>query len=88
MTKRTFKIAASALGGLAALALVGAAGDASAHKPKGEKCYGVAKAGKNLCATKTTSCAGTSSRDGQKDAWIIVPRGVCETLVGGSKRSS
>ena len=88
MTKRTLKIATSALGGLAALALVGVAGDASAHKPKGEKCYGVAKAGKNLCATNTSSCAGTSTRHGQKDAWLLVPKGLCESLVGGSKRSS
>ena len=88
MTKRTLKIAASALSGLATLALIGAAGDASAHRPKGEKCYGVAKAGKNLCATNTSSCAGTSTRNGQKDAWILVPKGVCETLVRGSKKSS
>lgn len=27
-----------------------------------EKCYGVAKAGKNDCATKTSSCAGTAKR--------------------------
>ena len=87
MTK-TMKIAASALGGLAALALVGTAGNVSAHASKGEKCYGVAKAGKNLCSTKTSSCAGTSTRNGQKDAWILVPTGVCETLVGGSKTSS
>ena len=88
MTKGTLKIATSALGGLVALALIGTAGDVSAHKPKGEKCFGVAKAGKNLCATKTSSCAGTSARNGQKDAWLMVPKGVCETLVGGSKTSS
>ncbi|RXJ72635.1 hypothetical protein CS022_14400 [Veronia nyctiphanis] len=53
-----------------------------------EKCYGVAKAGKNDCATNSSSCAGTSTKDGQKDAFIAVPAGLCERLVGGSLKSS
>jgi uncharacterized membrane protein len=53
-----------------------------------EKCYGVAKAGKNDCATKTSSCAGSSTSDGQKYAFIAVPKGLCDRLVGGSKESS
>lgn len=53
-----------------------------------EKCYGVAKAGKNDCATKTSSCAGTSKEDFQKDAFIVVPAGLCDRLAGGSKTSS
>ena len=48
-----------------------------------EKCYGVAKAGKNDCQTAKSSCAGTSKTDSQADAWISVPRGVCDKLVGG-----
>lgn len=48
-----------------------------------EKCYGVAKAGKNDCQTAKSSCAGTSKTDSQGDAWISVPRGVCDKLVGG-----
>ena len=48
-----------------------------------EKCYGVSKAGKNDCQTAKSSCAGTSKKDSQNDAWISVPRGVCEKLVGG-----
>ena len=28
-----------------------------------EKCYGIAKAGKNDCQTVTHSCAGTSTKD-------------------------
>ena len=53
-----------------------------------EKCYGVAKAGKNDCQTKTTSCAGTSTQDGQKDAWVFLPKGSCEKIVGGSLTSA
>jgi uncharacterized membrane protein len=48
-----------------------------------EKCYGVAKAGKNDCQTAKSSCAGTSKTDGQADAWISVPKGTCAKLVGG-----
>jgi uncharacterized membrane protein len=57
-----------------------------AAKPKfeAEKCYGVAKAGKNDCQTANSSCAGTSRRDGQGDAWLYVPAGSCERIVGGS----
>ena len=53
-----------------------------------EKCYGVAKAGKNDCQTDHSSCAGTSKTDAQKDAWISVPKGACEKIVGGSLNSS
>jgi uncharacterized membrane protein len=48
-----------------------------------ERCYGVAKAGKNDCQTAKSSCAGTSKTDSQSDAWISVPKGVCDKLVGG-----
>ena len=42
---------------------------AAQKKPAMEKCYGVAKAGKNDCAAGPgTSCAGTSTRDYQGDA--------------------
>jgi uncharacterized membrane protein len=48
-------------------------------KPAMEKCYGVAKAGQNDCAAGPgTSCAGTSTRDYQGNAWKLVPKGTCE----------
>jgi uncharacterized membrane protein len=49
-----------------------------------EKCYGVVKAGKNDCQTATSSCAGTSTKDAQGDAWVFLPKGSCEKVVGGS----
>jgi uncharacterized membrane protein len=49
-----------------------------------EKCYGVVKAGNNDCQTATSSCAGTSRRDAQGDAWLYVPAGSCTRVVGGS----
>lgn len=49
-----------------------------------EKCYGVAAAGQNDCATKSSSCAGTSKVDNQGDAFIAVPKGLCDKITGGS----
>ena len=52
---------------------------AAQAKPAMEKCYGIAKAGKNDCAAGPgTSCSGTSTRDYQGDAWKLVPKGTCE----------
>lgn len=59
----------------------------TAQAADNEKCFGVAKAGKNDCQTVKSSCAGTSKVDAQKDAWVYVPAGTCEKLVGGSLES-
>ena len=71
----TFALAASA----AAVALAGQA--QAKDEPKMEKCYGVAKTGKNDCAAGPgTSCAGTSTRDYQGNAWKLVPVGTCTKI--------
>jgi uncharacterized membrane protein len=77
-------VLASAMGAALSMAVAALAAPAPAPGFKSEKCYGVAKAGKNDCQTSNTSCAGTSRRDGQGDAWLYVPAGTCERLVGGS----
>jgi uncharacterized membrane protein len=70
----------------AALALPAAA---QAQAPASmEKCYGIAKAGKNDCQTAKSSCAGTSKTDAQADAWLSVPKGACTKIVGGKLTSS
>lgn len=56
----------------------------TANAAEMEKCWGIAKAGKNDCQTNTSACAGTSTADNQPDAWIFVPEGVCDKIVGGS----
>ncbi|MHB8471865.1 MAG: BufA1 family periplasmic bufferin-type metallophore [Gammaproteobacteria bacterium] len=58
----------------------------AADKPAMEKCFGVAKAGKNDCASKGAAhaCAGQSSKDGDKSSFLTVPKGTCEKIVGGS----
>lgn len=66
---------------LAAVALVASGQAVAADKP--EKCYGVVKAAKNDCQTASSACAGHSTTDGQADAWVYLPKGVCEKLVAG-----
>src|SRR6266852_8202890 len=55
----------------------------AADKPDMEKCFGVAKAGKNDCAGPAHACAGQSKESSGKE-WIKVPKGTCERIVGGS----
>ena len=65
---------------------ISSADPAPAPRFKAEKCYGLAKAGKNDCAaTGNNICAGTSKANADSKAWIYVPEGYCERIVGGSK---
>lgn len=83
MNKRLL-IASAIAAAVAGPALVSAQ-PAKAPAFKAEKCYGVAKAGKNDCAsTGNNSCAGTSRVDADPRAWIYVPDGYCERIVEGS----
>lgn len=75
---------ASAVAAALSLPMIAMAAPAAEPKFQAEKCYGVAKAGKNDCQTAMSSCAGTSKRDGQNDAWLYVPAGTCERIVGAS----
>lgn len=47
-----------------------------------EQCAGVIKAGKNDCATSRNACHGHVSVDADPEAWIYVPTGTCERIVG------
>ena len=85
--KTTHFLVASALAAALSIPVVAQAGPAPQPQFEAEKCYGVAKAGKNDCQTANSSCAGTSKKDGQGDAWIYAPAGTCEKLVGGSLKS-
>jgi uncharacterized membrane protein len=76
----------SAMAVALSLALEASAQGGPAPTPKfdHEKCYGIAKAGKNDCQTANSSCAGTSRRNAQGDAWVYMPKGSCDKVVGGS----
>ena len=50
-------------------------------KPGQEKCYGISLAGKNDCAAGAgTSCAGTSKKNYQGNAWKYVAKGTCTSI--------
>jgi uncharacterized membrane protein len=84
MNKRTF--IAAALASAIVPVVLSAQKPAPAPTFKAEKCYGIAKAGKNDCAsTGNNSCGGTSKLNSDPKAWIYVPEGYCERIVGGSK---
>jgi uncharacterized membrane protein len=84
--KTTRLFLASAMAAALAMPFAAGAQGGPAPKPKfeSEKCYGIAKAGKNDCQTTNSSCAGTAKRDGQGDAWVYMPKGSCEKVVNGS----
>ena len=66
------------------LALTGAAfvGTASAADEDKEQCAGIVKAGKNDCATSTNACHSHVTMDSSPEAWVYLPKGTCERLVG------
>ena len=58
---------------------------ANAGSPKKmEKCYGIVKTAMNDCQTAMQSCAGSATKDNQPDAFIFLPEGDCNKIVGGS----
>ncbi|MBL8329496.1 MAG: DUF2282 domain-containing protein [Rubrivivax sp.] len=66
-------------------ALTLAQAPAQAQAADKEKCYGVAMKGKNDCAAGPgTTCAGTSVRDFQGNAWKLVAKGSCEKTASRS----
>ena len=79
-------IASAVLAAISVAAGGAFAGPAAAPAFKSEKCYGVVKAGKNDCQTAASSCAGTSKKDAQADAWIYVPAGTCAKIAGASSQ--
>ena len=81
-------VIASALAAAVAAPSLSAAQAGPAPTPsfQAEKCYGIAKAGKNDCAsTGNNSCAGTAKVNGDPRAWVYVPAGYCDRIVNASK---
>ena len=73
-------VTAASLVAAAAIAAVSTSAQAG-NAPAMEKCFGVAKAGKNDCkAGPGTSCAGSSTRDYQGNAWKLVKAGTCLSI--------
>lgn len=74
----------AAMTGVLAMSAVGAAGAAFAtdQHANEEQCAGVIRAGQNDCATQNNACHGHVERDSDPMAWIYLPKGTCERIVG------
>ncbi|CAE6731593.1 DUF2282 domain-containing protein [Nitrospira tepida] len=76
---------------LVAFSLAGSQAMAAAPKvpelPAGwEACGGVAKAGMNDCAVKTSlhSCVGMAKKDNEPDSYVFLPKGLCGKIANGT----
>jgi uncharacterized membrane protein len=86
MNRRLFVLAAALTGALAASASA-LAGPVTPQAGQ-EKCFGVAKAGQNDCAsaTGTHACAGLGSKkDNDPNEFKYVPAGTCAKMGGSMK---
>jgi uncharacterized membrane protein len=75
----------SALASVMALGVLSAAqAGPVAPDPTKDKCFGVAKAGANDCASASGShsCAGTATKDNDPGDWKYVAKGTCEQMGG------
>jgi uncharacterized membrane protein len=80
----TQTLVGGALAGLVLLGMSTAATTALAAKGDTEKCAGIAKAGANDCGTSKSACAGTAKVDRDPEAWVLVPKGTCSKIAGGT----
>ena len=55
------------------------------EQPGKDKCFGIAKAGRNDCAAGKHACAGQSTVDNDPASWKYVARGTCEKIGGKTK---
>ncbi|MBX3328576.1 MAG: DUF2282 domain-containing protein [Nitrospira sp.] len=51
-----------------------------------EACGGVAKAGMNDCAVRTSlhACAGMAKSDNEADSYVFLPKGLCTKIAKGT----
>jgi uncharacterized membrane protein len=85
---KTDSIIYTAFASLLAVGLAAGASQALAAKGDNEKCAGIVKSGKNDCGTSKNACAGQVKSDSDAEAWIYVPKGTCERIVGGHIQTS
>lgn len=75
----------AAIGSVLMLGLVSGNAMAEGKKMDMEKCFGIAKAGKNDCSSNKSahSCAGQATRDKDPMDFVAVPKGTCEKIADG-----
>ena len=81
LSMASLAVAAASLAAGAAVAQQRQQSSQGQQKAQMEKCYGIARAGQNDCAAGPgTTCAGTSTRDYQGNAYKYVPAGTCTQI--------
>ena len=75
-------IVASAMTSVLALGLNIYGEPANAARTEMEKCAGIVKAGMNDCGANGHACGGLSTKDGDANEWIALPKGTCNKIVG------
>jgi uncharacterized membrane protein len=68
----------------AAIGLSGCIGTHKIVSTTSEKCFGIAKAGKNDCAVEAHGCKGQALATRSAGDFIYLPLGTCEKLAGGA----
>ena len=71
---------------IASVLALGLVGNAAAADKNMEKCFGIAKAGQNDCSSNKSAhaCSGHSTKDGDPQDFVAVPKGTCDKIVHGS----
>jgi uncharacterized membrane protein len=74
----------SALASMLMLGTLAAQAGPVAPDASKDKCFGIAKAGANDCASASGShsCAGTAKKDNDPGDWKYVEKGTCEKMGG------
>jgi len=78
------KVISAAIGSLLVLGM-SASPAFAADKVKMEKCFGIAKAGKNDCSSNKSAhaCAGQATKNNDPMDFVAVPKGTCDKIAGG-----
>ena len=85
-------VLSAAIGSLLLLGLASGSAVANHTKPlekNMEKCFGIAKAGKNDCAGNKSAhaCASHAAQSGDPLDWVVVPNGTCSKIASGSLKA-
>jgi len=82
-------ILSAAIGSLLVMGLASGQANAADKKVEMEKCFGVAKAGMNDCASNKSahSCAGQGTKNNDPMDFVAVPKGTCDKIAGGTLKS-
>ena len=86
LTKKSFNIAlSSALLSSSSLLAADLTDIHLKSSKKMDKCYCIAKSGKNDCSDRAGkhNCAGAKFQDGDCNEWILLPKGICHKITGG-----